>query len=98
MFTVNKYQTRFYKEDATPINHDPENLIRTQDLDPWYEENSNLYIFSKESFEKSHARIGPNPILFETPTTESQDIDNNIDWRIAEIMALAAMIANTHFD
>ena len=36
------------------------------------------------------------PILFETPTIESQDIDNRIDWRIAEIMALAAMLARSH--
>jgi CMP-N-acetylneuraminic acid synthetase len=96
LFTVNKFQTRFYREDGTPVNHDPENLLRTQDLEPWYEENSNLYIFSQDSFTKANARIGSNPILFETPTTESQDIDNKIDWQIAEIMALAAMMARSH--
>ena len=46
LFTVNKIQTRFYREDSTAINHDPDNLIPTQDLEPWYEENSNLYIFT----------------------------------------------------
>ena len=96
LFTVNKFQTRFYREDGTPVNHDPENLLRTQDLEPWYEENSNLYIYSKDSFKKANARIGQNPILFETPTTESQDIDNKIDWQIAEIMALASMLAKSH--
>ncbi len=95
LFTVNKFQTRFYREDGTPVNHDPENLLRTQDLEPWYEENSNLYIFSQDSFTEANARIGQNPILFETPTTESQDIDNKIDWQIAEIMALAAMMARS---
>jgi CMP-N-acetylneuraminic acid synthetase len=95
LFTVNKYQTRFYREDTSPVNHDPNNLLRTQDLEPWYEENSNLYIFSKDSFVNANARIGANPILFETPTTESQDIDNKIDWQIAEIMALASMLARS---
>lgn len=96
LFTINKFQTRFYKEDGTPVNHDPNNLLRTQDLEPWYEENSNLYIYSRESFEKNKARIGYKPILFETPSIEAQDIDNKIDWRTAEILALAGMLARSH--
>ena len=87
LFTVNKFQTRFYKKDCTPINHDPNNLIRTQDLEPWYEENSNLYIFTKDSFNSSKARIGKKPILFETPRFESFDIDNQDDWVLAEIVS-----------
>ena len=96
LFSVNRYQTRFYKENGTPINHDPNNLVRTQDLETWYEENSNLYLFSKDSFFKTNARIGESPILFETPTFESQDIDNSVDWRTAEILALAGMLASSH--
>ena len=96
LFTVNKFQTRFYREDGEPVNHDPQKLLRTQDLEPWYEENSSLYIFSRDSFSSTQARIGTAPILFETPAIESQDIDNSIDWRIAEIMALAAMLARSH--
>lgn len=96
LFSVNKYQTRFYTIDGKPINHDPNNLLRTQDLEPWYEENSNLYLFSKDSFIDANARIGAAPVLFETPTIESQDIDNKVDWRTAEILALAGMLANSH--
>lgn len=88
LFTVRKYQTRFYRGDGTPINHDPANLIRTQDLEPWYEENSNLYLFSRESFAATGARIGSRPLLFETPKLESCDIDDAGDWAIAEAMAL----------
>ena len=87
LFTVNKFQTRFYTKDCKPINHDPNNLIRTQDLEPWYEENSNLYIFSKESFNSTNARIGKKPIIFETPRFESFDIDNQDDWVLAELVA-----------
>lgn len=96
LFTVNKFQTRFYNSNGQPINHDPQNLVRTQDLEPWYEENSNLYIFSSESFQKTGARIGENPILYETPVLESQDIDNKVGWRAAEILALAGMLAKSH--
>ena len=42
LFTVNKIQTRFYRADTSPVNHDPDNLIQTQDLEPWFEENSCL--------------------------------------------------------
>jgi len=76
LFTVNKIQTRFYREDGTAINHDPENLIPTQNLEPWYEENSNLYIFTLESFAITGARIGQNPAMHVTPLRESIDIDN----------------------
>jgi len=87
LFTVNRFQTRFYREDLTPVNHDPENLVRTQDLEPWYEENSCLYIFTPESFRSTNARIGKTPIMFETPKLESIDIDEKEDWVIAEALA-----------
>lgn len=87
LFTVNKIQTRFYRADCSPVNHDPDNLIQTQDLEPWYEENSNLFIFSKSSFAKTDARIGKQPMMFETPGLESVDIDTPDDWDMAEAVA-----------
>ena len=80
LFTVDKIQTRFYREDCSAVNHDPDNLLRTQDLEPWFEENSNLYIFTKEAFDKTNARIGKKPMMFETPKFESIDIDTPDDW------------------
>ena len=87
LFTVNKFQTRFYRADGSAVNHDPTNLMRTQDLEPWYEENSNLYIFTRESFAKTHARIGLRPLMFETPRMESFDIDTHVEWTISEIIS-----------
>jgi CMP-N-acetylneuraminic acid synthetase len=80
LFTVNKIQTRFYNEDGIPINHDPNNLIQTQNLEPWYEENSNLYIFTADSFSKTVARIGLKPNMLVTPRRETIDIDTPEDW------------------
>lgn len=85
LFTVDKVQSRFYRADCSPINHDPNNLIPTQDLEPWFEENSNLYIFTKESFASTNARIGQKPIMFETPPFESVDIDTPADWDFAVV-------------
>jgi CMP-N-acetylneuraminic acid synthetase len=85
LFTVNKIQTRFYLEDGSAVNHNPSNLIRTQDLEPWYEENSNLYLFTKESFKQVDARIGKYPMMYEGPQIESIDIDTEEDWDFAVI-------------
>jgi len=87
LFGVTKFQTRFYRHDGSPINHDPNNLIRTQDLEPWFEENSCIYIFNKPSFKKTNARIGAKPLLFEIPKLEAVDIDEKEDWFLANVIA-----------
>jgi CMP-N-acetylneuraminic acid synthetase len=87
LFTVDKIQTRFYRADASAVNHDPDNLLRTQDLEPWFEENSNLYMFTRDSFAKTSARIGKTPMLFESPKFESIDIDTPEDWDFAIVAA-----------
>lgn len=84
LFTTNKVQTRFYDQDSKPINHNPDNLVKTQDLPIWFEENSCLYIFTPQSFKKNNARIGSSPIMFPIPKIESIDIDDSEDWFIAE--------------
>lgn len=87
LFTVDKVQTRFYRADCSPVNHDPDNLIPTQNLEPWFEENSNLYIFTADSFAKTKARIGKQPMMFEGPFFESIDIDTPTDWDFAVVAA-----------
>jgi CMP-N-acetylneuraminic acid synthetase len=87
LFTVDKVQTRFYRADCSPVNHDPDNLIPTQHLEPWFEENSNLYLFTGDSFAKTNARIGKQPMMYEGPFFESIDIDTPADWDFAVVAA-----------
>jgi len=89
LFTVTKAQTRFYRADGSPVNHDPDELIRTQDLEPWFEENSCLYLFTADSFAATGARIGESPNMFETPRLESIDIDEPDDWTLAAALLAA---------
>ena len=85
IFSVTKLQTRLYWEDGKPINHNPNELLRTQDLPPVFEENSNFFIFSKESFKNSNnKRIGIKPKMFEVNKIEAIDIDEPEDFLIAE--------------
>lgn len=85
VFSVTKWQTRFYWEDGKPINHNPKELLRTQDLPGLYEENSNFYIFTKDSFIASdNKRIGVKPYMFEMPPMEAVDIDTEFNFKLAE--------------
>ena len=87
LFSVTRVQTRFYDKNANPINHNPEELLRTQDLEPLYEENSNFYIFSKESFKNAgNRRIGLKPKIFEVNKLEAIDIDEPEDFILAEVL------------
>ncbi|MFN4156371.1 MAG: cytidylyltransferase domain-containing protein [Paracoccaceae bacterium] len=96
LFTVNKIQTRFYRADGSAVNHDPANLIQTQDLEPWFEENSNLYVFSPASFAAANARIGKKPVLHVMDKTEAIDIDTPEDWALAEAVAAVRYPAVRH--
>ena len=87
IFSVTKIQTRFYDKNGNPFNHDPKELLRTQDLDPLFEENSGFYIFTKESFKNAgHKRIGLRPLMFEIDKIEAIDIDEPSDFIIAETL------------
>jgi N-acylneuraminate cytidylyltransferase len=78
VFASTKYQTRFWYRDRG-VNHDPECLIQTQDLEPVYEENSLFYGFTKEVALQGK-RVGAFAKLFETAMGESLDIDTEEDW------------------
>lgn len=86
LFSVTKKQVRYWDSLARPINHNPNILLRTQDLPPIYEENSCMYIFSKDILASKHNRIGDRPYLFEMPEIEAQDIDVELNFLVAEFL------------
>ena len=87
LFSVTRLQSRFYWKNGLAINHDPNVLLRTQDLDPIFEENSNFYIFTKTSFSNSgNTRIGKKPLMFEVEKIQAIDIDDQQDFEIAEMI------------
>ena len=86
LFSVKTHHTRFYDKNGKDMNHNRFKLIPTQDLDPIYEENSCMYIFTKESLMKYKARIGKNAFMFIMNDIESTDIDWEDDFKIAELL------------
>jgi CMP-N-acetylneuraminic acid synthetase len=86
LFTVTPLQTRLWTADATPINHDPSILMRTQDLEPVMEENSCLYIFDGPTLRDRRNRIGARPLLYPLDAHEAWDIDDELDWLVTEAL------------
>jgi CMP-N-acetylneuraminic acid synthetase len=86
LFSVTRWQTRFYDKDGNAVNHNPRELIQTQDLPPMYEENSCIYIFTRENLIAKRHRISDHPLMFEIPRLEAVDIDEESDFQIANIL------------
>lgn len=86
LFSVTKVQTRFWDQLTKPINHNPSILLRTQDLPPIFEENSCIYLFKKETLVEHRNRIGERPLMFEIDRSEAFDIDEELDFLLADLM------------
>jgi CMP-N-acetylneuraminic acid synthetase len=87
VFGVTRLQARLWTADGKAVNHDPAVLLRTQDLDPIYLENSCFYIFTPQILRERGNRIGARPLLVETPPLEAIDIDEESDFQLAIAVA-----------
>ncbi|MCA1899823.1 MAG: acylneuraminate cytidylyltransferase family protein [Chloroflexi bacterium] len=86
LFSVTRWQTRLYFQDGRAVNHNPLELIQTQDLPPVYEENSCLYLFTRENLARKRHRIGDKPFMFEINKSEAWDIDEELDFEITDFL------------
>lgn len=82
-FTGERLQRLLWNADCEPLNFKPEQIPRTQDLDPVYSEVSAAYVFKREVFEKLHRRIGLKPHITEVTGIECIDIDYPEDFDAA---------------
>jgi CMP-N-acetylneuraminic acid synthetase len=89
VFGVTRLQARLWTADGKPVNHDPAVLLRTQDLEPIYLENSTMYIFTPDILRERGNRIGANPLLVEVPAQEAVDIDEEWEFELAQAIAAA---------
>lgn len=78
-----KKMQEFLWEAQKPVNYDPLNIPRTQDLPEMYVETTGLYVFTRDVIQNRRSRIGEHPYLLEVSPVEATDINNPIDFEIA---------------
>ncbi len=86
LFSVTRLQTRLYDQRGNAINHNPKELIQTQELPPVYEENSCIYLFTRENLLAKKHRISDKPLMFEIDADEAWDIDEELDFAICDFL------------
>ena len=86
LFSVTRLQTRLYDKDGNALNHNPKELIQTQDLPPVYEENSCIYIFTRENLLAKRHRISDKSLLFAIDADEAWDIDEELEFAICDFL------------
>ena len=86
LFSVTRLQTRLWDQLGRAINHNPAILLQTQDLPPVYEENSCIYIFTRQNLIQRRNRLGERPLMFAIDAQEAWDIDEELDFSITEFL------------
>jgi CMP-N-acetylneuraminic acid synthetase len=86
LFSVTRLLTRLYDKDGIAINHNPRELIQTQFLPPVFEENSCLYIFTRQNLIEKRHRISDLATMFEIDSDEAWDIDEELDFEICDFL------------
>lgn len=86
LFSVTRLQTRLWDQLGRAINHNPAILLQTQDLPPVYEENSCLYIFTRQTLLSRRNRLGDRPMMFPIEAAEAWDIDEELDFEITNFL------------
>ena len=72
--------------DGRLVFRQPENLSkRSQDLEPHYHDAGQFYVVKTESFLKNKGIMVGQILPMELSELEVQDIDNEVDWKLAEM-------------
>lgn len=81
-FSAQRIQT-FTWYQGKPLNYSPENIPRTQDIEPVLVETSGFFAFRKEVWAEHKRRIGFHPYIQIVNDVEAIDIDTREDYDIA---------------
>ena len=73
-------------QDGLLVFRQPEYMnSRSQDLTPHYHDVGQFYVFRTDGFKKNQRIMAGKILPIELPETEVQDIDNPVDWQLAEL-------------
>lgn len=95
-FAARRLQDFLWK-DGRPINYNPDNIPRTQDLPIIYVETSGFYVYNQDVIKKGR-RIGDKPYIEEVSEIESVDIDEPEDFFIADAIHNHLLLNNISYN
>lgn len=75
-----------------PINYRVDDIPRTQDLTPVFEETSGYFLFSKSLWLDKKRRIGYKPYISKLNEIEAVDIDTEVQFAFAETLLQKGLI------
>ena len=84
LLTVVREKRFFWNGEGRPINYDYKNRPRRQDFDGFFLENGAFYINTVENILRDKNRLSGKIALYEMKDYTSIEIDEKIDWIIAE--------------
>lgn len=82
-----KFYWRESEDGAEPVNYDPTERKRRQDLSKRYQENGSIYAVQTEVLESNSCRLGGRIGIHEMPKSLSFEIDTPEDIRIVSAIA-----------
>ena len=80
------YLKDFLWEDDKPLNYDPLNCPRSQDMESVFRLNFGGCLLPRETMIKNKYVVGDNPYWYELTETEGIDVDVPFDFNIAELI------------
>jgi CMP-N-acetylneuraminic acid synthetase len=87
LFSVTPVKKRYWDQLTRPVNHNPTILLQTQDLPPLYEENSCIYLFTRQNLETRRNRLSERALMFiMNDPAEAWDIDEELDFLVADTL------------
>ena len=82
--TVDYYFSGQLEGDRLNVGYDPQNRLRTQDIERRYKENGSIYVTDTQFLRRTGCRMGGDMRAVVMPPTEGLDIDNYHDLSIAQ--------------
>ena len=84
-FSYPPQRSLILKDNHLEFNFSEFEKTRSQDLEPWYHDAGQFYVFNVNLFLQNHRLWTNNTGCLVINELEAQDIDTEIDWKLAEL-------------
>lgn len=78
-------------QNNSPVNFNPRDAVRSQDLPLIYKETSGCFVFTRQLFQESGGYVGKKPFLCEVDKIEETDINYPQDFIIANAIYMSVI-------